>query len=106
MRTKFSEYDAFVFPTRGENFGHVIAESLSASCPVVCTDQTPWTAVLAGGGGRIIGSQAAESLEAILSAIASSTAADRLHARRMSGEAFRHWRRKSDEKTIFDVIRS
>src|SRR5439155_21020722 len=27
----FAQYDAFIFPTLGENFGHIIAESLSAS---------------------------------------------------------------------------
>ncbi len=26
----FARYDAFVFPTRGENFGHVIAKTLAA----------------------------------------------------------------------------
>lgn len=38
----FSQYDAFVFPTFSENYGHVIAESLSAGCPVFTSDQTPW----------------------------------------------------------------
>ncbi len=39
----FSQYDAFVFPTFSENYGHVIAESLSAGCPVITSDQTPWS---------------------------------------------------------------
>jgi len=38
----FSQYDVFAFPTRGENFGHVIFESLSAGTPVIVSDQTPW----------------------------------------------------------------
>lgn len=38
----FSGYDLFFFPTRGENYGHVIAESLSAGTPVLLSDQTPW----------------------------------------------------------------
>lgn len=38
----FSKYDLFVFPTHGENFGHVIFESLRAGTPVVTSDQTPW----------------------------------------------------------------
>jgi len=37
-----SNYDLFVFPTKGENFGHVIFESLSAGTPVLVSDQTPW----------------------------------------------------------------
>lgn len=40
---KFSEYHFFLFPTLSENFGHVIAESLAAGCPVVISDQTPWS---------------------------------------------------------------
>ncbi|MBW3496673.1 glycosyltransferase family 4 protein [Bacillus sp. FDAARGOS_1420] len=38
----FSSYDAFLFPTFGENYGHVIVESLLAGCPVIISDQTPW----------------------------------------------------------------
>lgn len=38
----FSEYDAFLFPTLGENYGHVIAESLGAGCIPVISDRTPW----------------------------------------------------------------
>jgi glycosyltransferase involved in cell wall biosynthesis len=29
-------------PSRGENFGHVILQSLLSSCPVIVSDQTPW----------------------------------------------------------------
>jgi glycosyltransferase involved in cell wall biosynthesis len=38
----FSFYDLFLFPTGGENYGHVIAESLSAGTPVLISDKTPW----------------------------------------------------------------
>jgi glycosyltransferase involved in cell wall biosynthesis len=38
----FSKYDIFFFPTRGENYGHVIAEALSVGTPVLLSDQTPW----------------------------------------------------------------
>ena len=40
----FSQHDLFVLPTRGENFGHVIYESLAAGTPVLLSDQTPWLA--------------------------------------------------------------
>jgi glycosyltransferase involved in cell wall biosynthesis len=35
-------YDLFLFPTLGENFGHVIFESMIAGTPVFISDQTPW----------------------------------------------------------------
>ena len=41
----FSHYDAFLFPTLSENYGHVIAESLIVGTPVIISDQTPWTDV-------------------------------------------------------------
>ena len=31
-----------LMPTKGENFGHVIFESMSAGCPVIISDKTPW----------------------------------------------------------------
>lgn len=37
-----SKYDIFLFPSKGENFGHVIQEALLAGCPVIISDQTPW----------------------------------------------------------------
>ncbi len=35
-------HDIFFFPSRGENFGHVIAESLGAGTPVLLSNTTPW----------------------------------------------------------------
>lgn len=41
-----SRYDLFFLPTRGENFGHAILEALSAGCPVLISDRTPWRGLL------------------------------------------------------------
>ena len=39
----FLDYDLFFFPTKGENYGHVVFESLSCGCPVLLSkDTTPW----------------------------------------------------------------
>ncbi len=38
----YPNYDLFFFPTLGENYGHVIYESLFYGCPVLCSDKTPW----------------------------------------------------------------
>lgn len=40
----FARYDLFAFPTRGENFGHIIFEALRAGTPVLISDRTPWQA--------------------------------------------------------------
>ena len=44
--------DLFFLPTRGENFGHVIAEALSVGTPVLISDQTPWRKLAAVGLGH------------------------------------------------------
>jgi glycosyltransferase involved in cell wall biosynthesis len=49
VRDTFAKYDLFVFPTRGENFGHVVFESLSVGTPVLVSDQTPWIPHIQGG---------------------------------------------------------
>jgi len=36
------KYDVFFFPTKGENYGHVIAEALCAGLPILIADTTPW----------------------------------------------------------------
>lgn len=46
-----SRYDAFLLPTLGENFGHVIFEALLAGCPVILSDQTPWRNLEEGKAG-------------------------------------------------------
>jgi glycosyltransferase involved in cell wall biosynthesis len=44
-------HDFFLFPTASENFGHVIVEALSAGCPIITSDQTPWLDLAKRGVG-------------------------------------------------------
>lgn len=39
----YPKYDLFFLPTLGENFGHVIFESLALGCPVLTTNNVIWT---------------------------------------------------------------
>ena len=45
-----SEYNLFVLPTLGENFGHVIIEALTLGIPVLLSDRTPWTSIVNNSG--------------------------------------------------------
>lgn len=45
------QYDAFLFPTLSENYGHVIVEALVTGCIPIVSDQTPWTDMNAANAG-------------------------------------------------------
>lgn len=45
-------HDLFFLPTRGENFGHVIAEALQAGLRLLLSDQTPWRGLVPAGIGH------------------------------------------------------
>lgn len=47
----FAQYHLFLFPTQGENFGHVIWEALAGASLVLTSDQTPWHDLEAHGIG-------------------------------------------------------
>jgi glycosyltransferase involved in cell wall biosynthesis len=42
VRCRLSQHDVFLFPTRGENYGHVIVEALASGLFTIISDQTPW----------------------------------------------------------------
>jgi glycosyltransferase involved in cell wall biosynthesis len=42
VKNVIGRHDIFFVPSRGENFGHVFMESLSAGVPILVSDQTPW----------------------------------------------------------------
>jgi glycosyltransferase involved in cell wall biosynthesis len=62
----FVEHDLFLFPTLGENFGHVIRESLVAGCPVLISDQTPWRDLEKRGAGWAIPLQETERFRSVI----------------------------------------
>ncbi|RFU93818.1 glycosyltransferase [Sphaerochaeta halotolerans] len=45
VQNVMSNYDVFILPTYSENYGHVIAEALSVSVPVIISNTTPWNCV-------------------------------------------------------------
>lgn len=51
VATVLGEHDLFFLPTRGENYGHAIMESLLAGTPVLISDTTPWRDLEQAGVG-------------------------------------------------------
>lgn len=48
------KHQVFLFPTLSENYGHVIPEALSAGCPCIISDRTPWHDLEQNGIGYVI----------------------------------------------------
>ena len=61
-----SKYDVFFMPTKGENYGHVIAEALCAGLPILIADTTPWRNLQESGIGWDL---SLDNLEAFIDAI-------------------------------------
>lgn len=51
VRATLARHDVLFLPTLGENYGHVIAESLSEGTPVLISDRTPWRDLRQAGVG-------------------------------------------------------
>lgn len=62
----FKEHHVFLFPTLGENFGHVISEALIGACPIIISDQTPWRGLENLNVGWDIALNDAERFKAVL----------------------------------------
>lgn len=78
----------FLFlPTRGENFGHAILESLLAGCPIIISDQTPWRDLQEKGIGWDI---PLDQPDQFIKAIETAATMDQDSYNRMSQTAFEY----------------
>lgn len=95
--------DLMTFPTTGENFGHVIAEALSESCPVMCSDHTPWSETLASGGGAVVSPNTPEAWSRVLNSYAGAGPAAWQEAAEQAGESYRAWRNEPKGQHVFEL---
>lgn len=85
----FRNADCMVLLTAGENYGHVIAESLQAGCPVIAAPTTPWTDALRAGGGDVVEDREdADEVAAVLDRWARKSDAELAQARLDARSAF------------------
>ncbi|WP_031318566.1 glycosyltransferase family 4 protein [Pseudomonas fluorescens] len=82
VKNTFSRYDLFLFPTRGENYGHVIAESISMGTPVLLSDRTPWRALEENDLGWVLPLDAPESFAEKMNLLSNSSVQHRQEKRR------------------------
>lgn len=93
-------YDLFLFPTLGENYGHVVWEALCAGCPVLISDRTPWGAVAASSAGWALSIADTSAFRRVIEQVAAMSPDE--HARYVAGARELALRSASDG----DVIRA
>lgn len=99
------KHDALLALTAGENFGHSIAESLQAGCPVLATAHTPWTTSLERGGGWVAAdSSDAHAVAELLDRIAGMSESERLDKRRKARDAYEAWARQKRSNIIDQAL--
>lgn len=54
VQSTISQHHLFFLPTKGENYGHSIVESLLTNTPVLISDQTPWNDIVKFNAGKAI----------------------------------------------------
>lgn len=97
-----AQHELLLMPTAGENFGHVIAEALAASCAVAVTPLTPWTEVLSESGGLVLDRAVAPWSKGIEQQ-ASSSSEERLQARRQAGRTYEKWRARPRPPHVWET---
>lgn len=94
--------DLFFLPTRGENYGHVIAEALGAGTPVLLSDATPWRGLGEAGVGWDL---PLENPSAFVSAIEAAAAQDSDTQAAQRACVFRYAKRRQDKSADVEANR-
>ena len=103
--TVLSGYDAFLLPSLGENFGHVILEALLAGCPLLISDRTPWRDLAAQGIGFDLPlGQPARFGEAIEQFAAMDNAEFRTWSQRARQAGLRYCHNEDLARTVREVL--
>lgn len=91
-----AEHDLFFLPTRGENFGHVVLESLSAGTPVLIADTTPWRDLEASGVGWDLPLSSPDAFARKIEEMAAMTPDQRVQMRNRVLSFAERWRSNDD----------
>lgn len=102
--TRLGQYDAFLFPTLGENFGFVIPESLAAGCPVMSSPHTPWTSLLAQGCGFVLPLSSTGEWSTEIDRWARLSSVERTAKKRQALETYSRWHRSQTMTSALEQV--
>jgi glycosyltransferase involved in cell wall biosynthesis len=104
VRETLAYYDLMILPSRGENFGHIIAEALSVSVPVMCSPNTPWTKTLISGGGAVVAQGSTRAWADAVTEYAELDQNERDFRKLQAGLAYDHWAKQRDHTSVFELL--
>ncbi|MBO3129941.1 glycosyltransferase family 4 protein [Dermatophilus congolensis] len=108
VQETFCEHDLFVFPTTNENFGHTVAESLSAAVPVMLhRGSTPWPVLLPhvpAGALELLDTFDPRDWAEHIDAVAARSPEQRLSDRQAAADAYDAWRACTPTQSVFDML--
>lgn len=91
-----------LLPTKGENFGQVIAEALSRGCPVAIPPTTPWPEYVGESLGCIADSS--DDLSHYVELLLSESLEDRRQRRTAVVSAYRSWFDSSQKNDLYQEV--
>ena len=83
VASTLADYDAYILPTKGENYGHTIVEAMSVGLPVIISDKTPWRSLEDKGIGFDLSLDDPEKFSAAIHKLAMLNVDQRNGMRRM-----------------------
>jgi glycosyltransferase involved in cell wall biosynthesis len=96
VRAIMEAHDVLFLPSKGENFGHVIAESLSVGTPVLVSDQTPWRKLCQKKLGHDVSLSQPSEFVKILNGLANLTEEAHQTIRQNTYYAYKHYLAEND----------
>lgn len=82
-----ADYDVFLFPSHGENYGHVIAEAMSVGTRVLISQATPWRNLSVDGVGWDLDNDDPVAFAKVLDDLADQSPESRVAVRHQVREA-------------------
>ena len=104
VQEKFAENDVFLFPTLGENYGHVIFEALSVGCIPIISDQTPWESIEKYNAGYIIPLDKKERFSKLIDRISALPHSERIEKAEMCVQLAQKSVEKNRKETGYRLI--
>lgn len=104
VQQELAKQDVLLFPSKSENYGHVVFEALSVGCIPIISDRTPWKMLNESGAGYEVPRNSmafAEALDELVSCTIEERNAKSQRAVRLALEKVAESKRESGYREIF-----